>query len=189
VGHDVEGFSEFYRDSWAPCLRAVAAWTGDVKIAEDLVAEAFAKAWASWRRLSGHPAPKAWVVRTALNTGVSWWRRRRREVHLDAQRGPAGPAGSVPALDSPDEAFASDLTLSSEDLMGAVMRLPLRERQVVALRIFLDLDTKATATQLGIAPGTVRAHLARAVNALRAQVSIDKETEVRECATTSTATT
>lgn len=71
-----------------------------------------------------------------------------------------------------------------EDLMAAVMRLPLRERQTVALRIFLDLDTKATAAQLGIAPGTVRAHLARAVSALRAQAISDKETEARECATT-----
>lgn len=46
--------------------------------------------------------------------------------------------------------------------------LPQRQRQVVALRIFLDLDTAATADVLGIAEGTVTAHLHRAMTALRA---------------------
>ena len=40
---------------------------------------------------------------------------------------------------------------------AAVLRLPGRQRQVVALRLFLDLDTSRTAEVLGIAPGTVRA--------------------------------
>lgn len=47
------------------------------------------------------------------------------------------------------------------------MRLPVRQRQVVALRLFLDLDTGRVSEVLGIAPGTVRAHLARAMAALR----------------------
>jgi DNA-directed RNA polymerase specialized sigma24 family protein len=38
---------------------------------------------------------------------------------------------------------------------------------VVVLRVFLDLDTRTTADVLGIAPGTVTAHLARAVSTLR----------------------
>jgi DNA-directed RNA polymerase specialized sigma24 family protein len=51
--------------------------------------------------------------------------------------------------------------------MAALLRLPVRQRQVVALRLFLDLDTGRTAEVLGIAPGTVTAHLARAIAALR----------------------
>ena len=47
------------------------------------------------------------------------------------------------------------------------MRLPDRQRQVVALRLFLDLDTGRTAEVLGIAPSKVKAHLARALAALR----------------------
>ena len=47
------------------------------------------------------------------------------------------------------------------------MRLPARQRQVVALRLFLDLDTARTAEVLGIAPSTVKAHMARAIAALR----------------------
>ena len=42
---------------------------------------------------------------------------------------------------------------------------------MIALRIFLDLDVETTARQLGIAPGTVRAHLSRAMTALRSELT------------------
>jgi RNA polymerase sigma factor (sigma-70 family) len=51
--------------------------------------------------------------------------------------------------------------------MTALRRLPARQRQVIALRLFLDLDTARTAEVLGIAPGTVTAHLARGIATLR----------------------
>lgn len=57
-------------------------------------------------------------------------------------------------------------------IMAALVRLPVRQRQVVALRLFLDLDTSRTAEVLGIAPSTVKAHLARALLALRATLSM-----------------
>jgi DNA-directed RNA polymerase specialized sigma24 family protein len=50
----------------------VVAVVGSPQLAEDQVAEAFTKAWMSWRKVRHHPAPRAWVVRTALNTGASW---------------------------------------------------------------------------------------------------------------------
>ena len=82
MSHDETEFAEFFQASWDSCLTAVAASTGSVPLAEDQVAEAFARAWASWRKVSRHPAPTAWVVRTALNAGASWWRRRGRELPL-----------------------------------------------------------------------------------------------------------
>jgi RNA polymerase sigma-70 factor (sigma-E family) len=150
-------FAEFYASSKDDCLRAVLASTGDTQAAEDLVAEAFARAWAAWRSVSRHPAPRAWVVRTALNTRVSWWRRRQREVALGQADGPASASGG----DGGDPI--------DTQLMAAVARLPLRQRQVVGLRLFLDLDTARTAEVLGIAPGTVTAHLTRAITALRGE--------------------
>lgn len=148
-------FAEFYASAKDDCIRTVLASTGDMQTAEDLVAEAFARAWASWAKVSRHPAPRAWVVRTALNTRVSWWRRRHREVTL-------GQANVLAAVRGVDDSGPVD-----KDLMAALLRLPLRQRQVVALRLFLDLDTARTAQVLGIAAGTVTAHMARAIAALR----------------------
>lgn len=156
-------FADFYASAKDDCLRTVLISTGDRQLAEDLVAEAFARAWASWRKVASHPAPRAWVVRTALNIRVSWWRRRRREVTLDQ----AGAGACAPAGDSQID----------EVVMAALRRLPLRQRQVVALRLLLDLDTARTAAVLGISPGTVSAHLARAVAELREELIAVREQE------------
>jgi len=148
-------FARFYEVSRDSCLRAVTACVTDRPLAEDLVAEAFARAWTSWRQVSRHPAPRAWVVRTALNARVSWWRRHRREVLL-------ADNATASATDRSEMVDAA--------LIAALRRLPPRQREVVALRVLLDLDTETTAEVLGIAPGTVTAHLSRAVAALRRYV-------------------
>jgi RNA polymerase sigma-70 factor (ECF subfamily) len=53
-----------------PCFFTVLVSVGDQDTAQELVAEAFARAWASWQKVGAHPAPQAWVVRTALNVGI-----------------------------------------------------------------------------------------------------------------------
>jgi RNA polymerase sigma-70 factor (sigma-E family) len=174
VDTESAGFAEFYQTARDDCLRAVYASVGDRQAAEDLTAEAFARAWARWRTVGQHPAPRAWVVRTALNTRVSWWRRYRREVALpDSLAEAAGRGHHDGGLDG-----AVDGAVDPE-LMGALLGLPARQRQVVALRIFLDLDTARTAQTLGIAPGTVTAHLARAIATLREELSGALEQEQR----------
>ena len=140
---------------------------GDRDMAQDLVAEAFARACASWRTVSRHPAPAAWVVRTALNANVSRWRRRRREVSVPDP----GTVADLPAGDG-----AADSPIDPR-IMAALMRLPARQRQVVALRLVLDLDTGRTAEVLGISPNTVMAHMARALAALRHDLMPERQQE------------
>ena len=160
-------FAEFYRRRKDECLFTVLASVGDEDIARELVAEAFARAWASWQRVRDHPAPEAWVVRTALNVGISRWWRRRREVTV-----------ADPGLIASPPTVSQAPTGLDPLIMAALMRLPARQRQVVALRLFLDLDTARTAEVLGIAAGTVQAHLGRAIAALREDLSSELQ---REC--------
>ena len=163
--HRRREFTEFYASAKDDCLRIVMVSVGDRQLAEDLVAEAFTRAWMSWRRVREHPVPRAWVVRTALNAHVDWWRRRRRELTADVL---TLPDGAGPAADpSPDQV-----------LVAAVRALPRRQREVIALRVFFDLDTEATATLLGISPGTVGAHLHRALATLRTQIPSLSDQEV-----------
>ena len=155
---EFSGFYAAYRDQ---CLRAVLASTGDRHAAEEHVAEAFARAWAAWGKVSRYQAPQAWVVRTALNAGVSSWRKRRREVPLEPGQLPEpGTVGDPAGAESVDA------------VMEVLARLPRRQREIVALRFFLDLDTATTAEVLGIAPGTVTAHLARAMTVLRDELRL-----------------
>ena len=158
-------FTEFYRAERDRCLRAVLAVVGDRVLAEDLVSEAFTRAWMSWPKVARHAAPRAWIVRTALNLRVSWWRRRRREVELepglDVAGLPPGAAGMDPVL------------------LAVLRELPQRQREVIVFRVFLDLDTDATARALGLARGTVTAHLSRAVATLRRHLVTESSQEGR----------
>jgi DNA-directed RNA polymerase specialized sigma24 family protein len=97
---------------------------------------------------------------------MSWWRRRARELPL-ADHDIAAPAGRQIGLDAAT--------------LAALRRLPARQREVIVLRVFLDLDVETTARELGIAPGTVRAHLSRAVTALRNELSQANAKEADQC--------
>jgi RNA polymerase sigma factor (sigma-70 family) len=162
VSNETAEFAEFFQASWEPCLKAVVAVTGSAQLAEDQVEEAFVRAWLSWRKVRCHPYPRAWVVRTALNAGASWWRRRIRELPLGDHDVPV-PSDVDNGLDSA--------------LLSVLWRLPDRQREVIALRVFLDLDTDAIAGHLKIAPATVRVHLSRAVAALRQEQTLSQAKE------------
>ena len=155
MDEDQREFAEFYAAAWDDCLRIVTVSVGNRALGEDLAAEAFTKAWASWRKVRGLDEPRGWIIRCALNAHVSWWRRYRREV----------------ALGSPDDTVATgqDPVLDGS-LVAALRRLPVRQRQVVALRLLLDLDTATTAEMLGMSGSTVATHLHRAIAALRRDI-------------------
>jgi RNA polymerase sigma factor (sigma-70 family) len=162
-------FEEFYREFKDACLFSVLVSVADRDVAQDLVDEAFARAWASWRSVSRHPAPAAWVIRTALNASISRWRKRRREVSLP-------DPGTVADLAA--EPVAADSTVDPH-IMATLARLPARQRQVVTLRLLLDLDTSRTAEVLGISPSAVKAHLARALAVLRSDLMPEPQQENR----------
>src|SRR6266567_1410771 len=98
----------------------------------------------------------------ALSEHVSWWRRHRREVALGSHDATA-TTSQDPGLDS--------------SLVAALRRLPVRQRQVIALRLLLDLDTATTAEMLGMSGSTVTTHLHRACVALRCDIPARNDQE------------
>lgn len=143
-------FDDFYLATRDDVYRTVLVATRHPERAEDAVHEAYARALAAWDRIADHPNPAAWVARVALNQATSWWRLWSREV---SQPPPPGYA--------PDEAPIDAA------IVRVIWALPRRQRQVVALRILLDQSVEATGHVLGLAPGTVKAHLNRALKHLR----------------------
>jgi RNA polymerase sigma factor (sigma-70 family) len=149
-------FEVFYEAEKDRCLRALTVSTGDRLLAEDLLAEAFARAWSRWAHVQRQPNPAAYVMRTAYNLNISWWRRSRRER---------------PLQDAVEGSHVDDV--SSIDSAALLALLPEGQREVLALRVFLDLDTRQTSDVLGIAQGTVTAHLHRARMSLRKQLAAE----------------
>lgn len=148
-------FETFYRQSRDGCFRAVIVAVADPVEADDLLAEAYTRCLESWSTVQSHPAPAAWVVTVAMNLHRDRWRKARRAVKSRITPQVADP----PAL--PVE----------PKLLSAIRSLPEQQRRVVALRVIADFDTSQTANALGIAPGTVTAHLHRALKTLRAELS------------------
>ena len=147
-----EPFEVFYRAQVDRVYRALTVTLGDPQLAREATDEAMARTYANWSRVRGLDNPGGWVYRVGLNWATSWWRKRRRERALPA-------AGSDPHVAPPDPAG----TAAAE----ALARLALPQRAVVVCRVLLDMSTAETAALLGVAEGTVKSRLARALAALR----------------------
>lgn len=149
-------FADFYVAHRDSVYRAVLVTTRNPHRAEDAVQEAFLRAYDRWESVQHHERPRAWVARVALNVATSWWRRHRREY------------GSPPDRPGPPDARPMDT-----DLVRLIWALPKRQRQVVALRVLADLSVADTAQALGIAEGTIKATLHRALRRLRDELNAD----------------
>ena len=135
--------------------------TRDRSVAEDLAADTFEKALRLWNRFDARRASaRTWLCQIARTTALDWFRaeerRRRREER-------AAPPEHV------EEVFGEGL---SPDLETALASLSAAEREVVALRILLELDGEETARVLGISPTNVSTRLSRALAKLEERVSV-----------------
>jgi RNA polymerase sigma factor (sigma-70 family) len=137
--------------------------TGDRTVAEDLTAETFARALERWRRFDPRRgSARAWLCQLARSTALDHFRaedrRRRREGRFAAaeQREDAGPV------------FGEGL---SPELEQALARLSAAEREVVALRVVLELEGEVAARVLGISATACSTRLSRALQKLEKEVS------------------
>jgi RNA polymerase sigma-70 factor (sigma-E family) len=162
-GPDLAGFVDFVSGSQAKMVRLAELLTGDRGRAEDLAQDGYAKAYAAWARIRGGD-PQAYVRRCIVNANTDWWRRRSWREQ---------PRPLVP--DQPERADMTALHAARDVVLRALARLTTRERAVIALRFYLDLTEYQIAHELGIAPGTVKSTVARALAKLRADAELRAE--------------
>jgi RNA polymerase sigma-70 factor, ECF subfamily len=131
--------------------------TGDRALAEDLTGETFERAFRRWRRFDPRRgAAKTWLCQVARSAALDHFRaerrrRRREEIASGLESEAAEPVfgeGLSPALEA------------------ALRRLTAGEREVIALRILLDLDDEAAARLLGISKTACSTRLSRALGKL-----------------------
>jgi RNA polymerase sigma factor (sigma-70 family) len=138
---DVYGYLLYLTKNWA--------------VADDLTGATFEAAFRKWRSYDpGRGTPRAWLLAIARSTALDWFRadvrRRGREERADAAE-PTPPAFPEPA---------DGLSPKLEEGLRA---LSAGEREVVALRIVLDLDGEETARVLGVSRTAVSTRLNRAL--------------------------
>ena len=153
---------EVYVAAARPRLRRLAySLCGDWHTADDVVQTALAKLYVAWPRVQRASDPDAYVRRTIARTTIDESRRpwRRERSGLDG-------------LDPSDlQGHRATDVAAGADLVAALQRLPEMQRKTVVLRHWLGLSVAETATDLGIAEGTVKSHTSRALSALHAMMS------------------
>jgi RNA polymerase sigma-70 factor (sigma-E family) len=131
----------------------------DRRTAEDVVQEAFAGLYRRWRHVRDADAAVQFLNRSVLNGGRDMLRRKRR----------AGTAITrlVPRSELLQSAEHTVVERHEADrLWAAVTTLPMRQRQVLVLRYYLDQSEDEIADTLGVSAGSVKKHASRGIAAL-----------------------
>ena len=156
-----EGRSPSFAAAAEDCLDDVFGYllylTRNRAVAEDLTGETFETALRRWRRFDpARGTARAWLLAIARSTALDWFRadtrRRKREER----------AGTAERRDE-DAPFGEGF---SAELAESLQALSAGEREVVALRVVLDLDGEEAARLLGITPTAVSTRLSRALTKL-----------------------
>jgi RNA polymerase sigma-70 factor (sigma-E family) len=155
-------FSEFAHSRWNGLVRLALGLTGDLNLAEDIVQTALVNTFTAWGRVRRADDPDAYVRRILLNVIARRFRRRRLTEQL---------TDVVPEQSAPGSASrTADPALSQGDraaIIAALRALPLRQREIVVLRYWLDLTEHQVAAALGCSVGNVKSQTSRALTKLR----------------------
>jgi RNA polymerase sigma-70 factor (sigma-E family) len=131
----------------------------DHQVAEDVVQDAFAALHRHWRRLRNPDAAAAYLNRAVVNGSRDALRRGRRADRATLRL--------VPRPEEVDSAEQGVVAHQEADRMWAsVTALPMRQRQVLVLRYYLDQSEAEIAETLGISRGSVKQHASRGLAAL-----------------------
>ncbi len=148
--------TELFRRHHLELVRLALLMVSDLATAEDIVQDAFEQLHRRWRSLR-QPSSALEYARSAVLNGCRSVLRRR----LVARRHEARIAG--PERQDPDAAVALE---QRSALIDAFRVLPRRQREVLALRYYLDMSVADVASTLGISAGAVRSTTSRALDAL-----------------------
>lgn len=143
-------FEEFFRSNYPKAYGVAVRMLGNPAEAEDAAAEAFSRTLVRWRNVAPLPYRDAWVLRVTANIAIDVIRRRRNL-----------PDRPAPVADPQGDA------VERMWLLGALDKLPNRQREVLVLRYFGDLADDDIARCLSMASGTVKSHVHRGLTRLR----------------------
>jgi RNA polymerase sigma-70 factor, ECF subfamily len=145
-------FDAFYVGSRRRVLNQIYAMTSDFAEAQDLMQEAYARAWQRWSKVGVYEDPEAWVRTVAWRLAASRWRRAKVGARAVLRHGP--------------QAHAAAPNADTVALVAALRQLPVAQRRAVVLHHLVGRSVAEIAYDEGCAEGTVKARLSRGRAAL-----------------------
>jgi RNA polymerase sigma-70 factor (sigma-E family) len=154
-----DAIDDLYRQHGVAMFRFALVLVGDKTTAEDVVQEAFLGLYRGWHRLAEQDAAIGYLRTAVLNGARSAHRSRARRHALllrAAQHDPPAWSAEAAVMERADR----------RAVLAAVAGLPRRQREILALRYYLDLSEDEIASLLGVSRGTVSSTGARALAVL-----------------------
>jgi RNA polymerase sigma-70 factor (ECF subfamily) len=178
----VSGLTESQLEELVPRMqraifRLLLAQLGDAEQADALTQECFLRAFRARHRFRGECAPEGWLLRIAGNLardhhksrGQRFWRRLLRLDAPTGEREAAAPAALRDPAPSAEQELLRGESLAR--LRAVAADLPARQREVFHLRFVEEMPLDEIAATLGLALGSVKSHLSRAVGTLRRELA------------------
>lgn len=154
--------TNLYAAHYRSLVRLAALLLRDVRAAEDVVQDAFVAMHGRWGRLHDPEKAYAYLRRAVVNRSHS--AQRHRSVVARHQPEPAAP------LPGADQATLD--REQADEMVRALGKLPVRQREVLVLRHYLDLSEAQIADTLGISRGAVKSHSSRGLASLRTAMEV-----------------
>lgn len=162
VGGDIAAFELLMRRHNTRLYRVARAVVHDDLEAEDIVQDAYVRAYAHLRGFRGRASVATWLTRIAFHEAL---RRRRRRMRAAAVLRSLGPRGEADGAREDAEMAVDQETRTS--LVRALDALPVNTRAVVVLRLVQGLSTRETAACLRLSEANVKVLLHRGTRELR----------------------
>ena len=164
---DLDRLDQLYREHYRSLVRLASILVDDVATCEELVQDAFV---AVLRRSGGWAeADKAGAYLRSVVLNHARSHLRKQQVRRRWLR----------SVDPPESAGAADgaalLDAETTEILAALRTLPERQREVLALRYYLDLSEAEIAATLGISTGSVKTHAHRGLATLATRFAADEE--------------
>ncbi len=156
-----EAVAELYAGHYRRLVRLSVLLVRDLGTAEDVVQDSFVAMHGRWRSLDDPANALAYLRQTVVNKSRSVLRHRG----VQARVAPVLEADHGRTADSTRDNTADGVRRRL--VLDALQQLPTRQREVLALRYYLDLDEASIADALGISRGAVKSHASRGAATLR----------------------
>ena len=154
-------------DGLRPQLYRFAFWLArDRQVAEDVLQEAYLRAWNSRENLEAEGALKGWLLTIVRREHARLYERKRvQTVQID----------ELVASDSPELAVAEQKDVM--DMRRAIFALEPDYREPLVMQVLMGYSTDEIAAELGLTQAAVLTRLFRARHKLRHQLGVGPETE------------
>jgi len=153
---EVQALAHFVEVYQVKAMRAAFLITNDEKLAEDLVQEAFLRAYERIHQFDESRPFGPWFLRSVCNAAIKSAKRNHRLISLDAETDEVRSLAEKLMTDEPQPDDVVETNELKEQLKQALLMLTPRQRAVLVQRYYLGMNEKQISDEIDSKSGTIK---------------------------------